>query len=76
VGREVARAADALVNLAGAPLARLPWTPARRAAILGSRARTTALLGSRARTTALLADGFVHAHRDVASAVAAALDAG
>ncbi|QIK84102.1 TIGR01777 family oxidoreductase [Sanguibacter sp. HDW7] len=35
---------DALVNLAGAPLARLPWTNARRAGILESRVLTTTLL--------------------------------
>lgn len=41
---EAVTAADALVNLAGAPIARLPWTEARRAAILGSRVATTTLL--------------------------------
>lgn len=37
-------ACDALVNLAGAPLARLPWTRARRTEIRGSRVLTTTLL--------------------------------
>lgn len=37
-------ACDALVNLAGAPLARLPWTNGRRAGILESRVLTTTLL--------------------------------
>lgn len=37
-------ACDALVNLGGAPLAQLPWTDARRTAILESRVLTTTLL--------------------------------
>lgn len=39
--------ADALVNLSGAPVAKLPWTRAHRAAILASRIQaTTALVGA------------------------------
>ncbi|SER72447.1 hypothetical protein SAMN05443377_10797 [Propionibacterium cyclohexanicum] len=36
--------ADAVVNLSGSPIARLPWTSSRRAEILGSRIDTTASL--------------------------------
>lgn len=36
--------ADALVNLSGAPIAKLPWTPSRREEILESRIQTTASL--------------------------------
>lgn len=44
VPRDAVAACDALVNLAGAPLAQLPWTAARRTGILSSRVVTTALL--------------------------------
>lgn len=44
-------ACDALVNLAGAPLARLPWTDARRTAILESRVLTTTLLADAVATS-------------------------
>lgn len=36
--------ADALVNLSGSPISKLPWTHARRAEILDSRIQTTATL--------------------------------
>jgi len=44
--------ADALVNLAGAPLTRLPWTAAYRGELLESRVRATATLAAAVRDSA------------------------
>jgi uncharacterized protein len=46
VDADLVRSADVVVNLAGASLARWPWTPAYRQQILDSRLRTTGTLAT------------------------------
>jgi len=73
VDREVLVAADVVVNLAGAPLVRWPWTAAYRRTILASRTATTSTLAralaETGATPALLSGSGIDAYGERGDAV-------